>query len=69
MYADAAFCSKCTLESNEQLYGNLPHLSATIRLYHMKFVGHCCQAKENPISKVFFSGCHRMEEEGMVGLP
>ena len=40
--------------TNEQLYGNLPHLSAPIRLCHMKFVGHCCWAKEEPVSKVLF---------------
>ena len=38
--------------TNEQLYGDLPHLNTTIRLCHMKFVGHCCQAEEEPIFKV-----------------
>ena len=40
--------------TNEQLYGDLPHLGATIRLHHLKFVGHCCQAEEEPISQVLF---------------
>ena len=28
--------------TNEQLYGDLPHLSTTIRLCHIKFASHCC---------------------------
>ena len=40
--------------TNKQLYGDLPHLSITIRLCHMKFTGHCCQAEEEPIFKVLF---------------
>ena len=41
--------------TSKQLYGDLLHLSATIRLCHMKFMGHCCLAKEEPIFKVLFS--------------
>ena len=43
--------------TNEQLYGNLPHFSATIRLCCMKFVDHCRQYPK------FSSGHHSMEEE------
>ena len=56
IYTDAVFCSKCTLEStcDKQLYGNLPQLSAMIKFCQWKFVGHCCQANEEPIFKVLF---------------
>ena len=40
--------------TNEQLYGDLPHLNTMIRLHHMKFVGLCCQAEEEPVFKVLF---------------
>ena len=40
--------------TNKQFYGNLPQLSTTIRLHLMKFVGHCCQAEEEPVFKVLF---------------
>ena len=40
--------------TNEPLYDDLPHLSTTIRLCCMKFMGHCCQAEEEPVFKVLF---------------
>ena len=40
--------------TNKQVYGNLPHLITMIRLCHMKFTGHCCQAEEEPVFEVLF---------------
>ena len=40
--------------TSKQLYGDLPCLSTMIRLHHMKFMSHCCQAEEEPIFKVLF---------------
>ena len=40
--------------TNEEFYGVLLHLNASIRLCHMKFASDCCQAKEEPIFKVLF---------------
>ena len=40
--------------TNEQLYGDWPCSSTTIRLHCMKFAGHCCWGVEEPIFKVLF---------------
>ena len=38
--------------SNQELYGNLPSLSSTIRQRRLRFAGHCFRAENQPITKL-----------------
>lgn len=40
--------------SNQELYGDIPKLSSTIRQRRMRFAGHCFRASNQPISKLLF---------------
>ena len=40
--------------SNQELYGDLPRLSLTIRQRRLRFAGHCYRASNQPISKLLF---------------
>ena len=40
--------------SNQELYGDIPKLSSTIRQRRMRFAGHCSRASSQPISKLLF---------------
>ena len=40
--------------SNNDLYGDLPLLSATIKQRRLRFAGHCFRAEDQPINKLLF---------------
>ena len=40
--------------TNEELYGDIPRLSLTIRQRKMRFAGHCYRANDQPVSKLVF---------------
>ena len=40
--------------SNQELYGNLPSLSSTIRQRRLRFVGHCFRAENQPVTGLLF---------------
>ena len=39
---------------NQELYGDIPKLSSTIRQRRMRFAGHCFRASNQPINKLLF---------------
>ena len=41
--------------TNKQLYGDLPRITDKIRERRLRFAGHCCRSKEEPMSRILNS--------------